>query len=124
MFREGEKEMSPVFYQPNWFWIIRIAVLGGLCLLHLLRISQVRTDMVSRSAERERIARDLLHDMLQNVQGLILKIHAEVKQMAPEDPVRQALENTLDRADEVLAKCSNQVQSLLGTDSLGTCPRM
>src|ERR1700759_1405925 len=103
---KGRKKMCPGFYQPNWFWVISIAVgLGVLCLLHRLRVSQVRVDMGRRSDEKERIAQDLLHTMLQNVQGLILKIHATVKQMAPEDPARQALEETLDRADEVLAQC-------------------
>ena len=112
--------MCPGFYQLNWFWVISIAVgLGVLCLLHLLRISQMRTGMVRRSAEKDRIVQDLLHTMLQNVQGLILKIHVVVKQMAPEDPARQALEETLDRADEVLAECSDQVQSQLGADSHG-----
>lgn len=106
--------MSPEFYQSKWVWIAGIAVgLGGLCLLHLLRLSQVRADMERRLAEKNRIAQNLLHTMLQNVQGLILKIHAVVKQMAPEDPARQALEDLLDRFDEVLAETSNQVRSLL-----------
>jgi signal transduction histidine kinase len=118
-----EKEMSPGFYQSNWFWVAGIAAgLGGLCLLHLLRVSQVRAGMEGRLAEKDRIAQDLLHTMLQNVQGLILKIHAVAKQMAPEDPMRQALENTLDRADEVLAESSNQLRSLLGPDSLSDLP--
>jgi hypothetical protein len=116
---KGKFEMNPDFYRSNWFWGIAIAVgLGGLCLLHLLRVSQVRADMERRLAEKDRIAQDLFDALLQNVQGLILKIHAVVKQMAPEEPARQALEDTLDRADEVLAESSNQVRSLLGTDSL------
>lgn len=110
--------MSPEFYQSKWFWVAGIAVgLGGLCLLHLLRISQVRADMERRLAERERIVQDLLHTMLQNVQGLVLKIHAVVKQMAPEDPARRALQNTLDRFDQLLAEISNQVRSLLSGSS-------
>jgi|SRR5690349_24189735 len=104
--------MSPDFYQSNWFWIVGIAVgLGGLCLLHVLRVNRLRADMERRLAQKNRMAQDLLHTMLQNVQGLILKIHAVVKQMAPEDPARQALEDMLDRFDEVLAESSNQVRS-------------
>jgi len=106
--------MSPDFYRSNWFCVIGIAVgLGGVCLLHLLRVSQVRTDMERRLAEKDRIAQDAFHTMLQNVQGLILKIHAVVKQMPPEEPAREALENTLDRFDQLLAEISNQVRSLL-----------
>ena len=105
--------MSPELYQSKWFWVAVIVVgLAGLCLL-LLRAGQARADMERRLAEKDRIAQDLLHAMLQNEQGLILKIHAVVKQMAPEDPPRQALEAMLDRADELLAERSDHVRSLL-----------
>ena len=115
--------MSPDFYQSNWFWVVGIAIgLGGLCLFHLLRVSQVRADMEGRLAEKDRIARELLHTMLQNVQGLILKIHAVVMQMAPEEPARQVLEDTLDRANEVLAESGNQIRSLLRTESFDDLP--
>lgn len=111
---KGELEVSSEFYQPKWVWVAGIAVgLGGLCLLHLLRVSQVRADMERRLAEEDRIYQDLIHTMLQNVQGLVLKIHALVKQMPPEEPARQALQDTLDRFDGVLAETSNQVRSLL-----------
>lgn len=112
--------MNPEFYQWKWFWVAGIAAgLGGLCLLRVLRVSQVRADMERRLAEKDQIAQDLLHTMLQNIQGLILKIHAVAKQMAPEEPARQALEGTLDRFDEVLAESSNQVRKLLGSGALG-----
>lgn len=112
--KKGELEVSPEFYQSKWFWVAGSAVgLGGLCLLHLLRISQVRADMKRRLAKEDRIAQDVLHTMLQNLQGLVLKIHAVVKQMAPEEPARRALQDLLDRADEALAECSGQIQSLL-----------
>ena len=106
--------MSPGLYQSKWVWVAGSVVgLGGLCLLHRLRVSQVRADMERRLAEEDRIAQDVLHTMLQNIQGLILKIHAVVRQMAPEEPARQALEDMLDRADQVLAESSNQVRSRL-----------
>lgn len=105
--------MSLEFYQSKWFCIAGIVVgMGGLCMLHLLRVAQVRADMECRLAEKERIAQDLLHTIQQNVQGLILKIHAVVKQMPAEEPERQALEAMLDRADELLAEISNQVRNL------------
>jgi hypothetical protein len=111
---KGELQVSSEFCQSKWFWVAGSVVgLGGLCLLHVLRVGQVRADMEGRLAEKDRIAQDLLHTMLQNVQGLILKIHAVVKQMAPEEPARQALENTLDRFDQLLAEISNQARSLL-----------
>jgi len=111
--------VSLEFYQSKWFWVAGIAVgLGGLCQLHLLRVRQARTDMEGRLAEKDRIARELIESLLQNVQGLILKIHAVVKQVPHEEPARQALENTLDRADEVLAESSNQIRSVLDNGSV------
>ena len=106
--------MDPEFCQSKWYWVAGIAVgLSGLCLLHVLHVSRVRADMERRLAEKDRIAQNAFHTMLQNVQGLILKIHAVVMQMPPEEPARQALENTLDRFDQLLAEISNQVRSLL-----------
>lgn len=107
--------MSPEFYLSKWLWVAGVAV--GMCLLHLLRVSRVRAEVERRLAERERIAQDLLHTMLQNVQGLVLMIYAVMRKMAPEDPARQAVEETLDRFDQLLAEISNQVQSLFDRDS-------
>ena len=106
--------MSPDFFPSKGFWVAGIAVgLGGLCLLHLLRIGQVRADMKRRMDEKDRIAREIMDALLQNILGLILKIHAVVKQLPPEEPARQALENTLDRADEVLIESTNQIRTAL-----------
>jgi len=123
MFREGEKEMSPNFYQSNWFWVVGIALgLGGLCLLHLLRVSQVRTDMEGRLAEKDRIAQDLLDALLQDVLGLILKIHAGVAQIPSQEPARQTLGEILDHADRVLAESSDRVRTLLRTEPINDLP--
>jgi len=122
-FRQGEKEMSPDFYRSNWFWVIGIAVgLGGLCLLHLLRVGQVRADMERRSAEKERIAQDLLDALLQDVLGLILKIHTVVAQLPHDQPARQTLGEILDHADRVLAESSDRIRSLLPTEPFNDLP--
>jgi len=59
-----------------------------------------------------------LHDtLLQSVQGLILKVHAGVGQLAREDPVaaRQTLERALHYADQVMSEGRDRVRNLRST---------
>ena len=115
--------MSPDFYQSKWFWVIGIAVgLGGLCLLHLFRASQMRADMEGRLAEKDRIAQDLFDALLQDILGLILKIHAGVAQIPCEEPARQTLGEILDHADRILSESSDRVRSLLCTEPFNDLP--
>src|SRR5262249_15125500 len=64
--------------------------------------------------ERERIARDLHDTLLQSVQGLILKFDAVARKIPAEEPTRRAIEETLDRADEVLAEGRDRARTLRG----------
>ena len=62
--------------------------------------------------------------MLQSFQGLILKFHAGVRQIAREDPGRQTLERALDYADEVLAEGRDRIRNLrTPTISFGGLPK-
>ncbi|HET9787929.1 MAG TPA: ATP-binding protein, partial [Pyrinomonadaceae bacterium] len=87
-----------------------------LTALYQLRLRQVahvmRGRMEERLAERERIARDLHDTLLQSVQGLILKFHAVSKQIPPDLPAHDALEKTLDHADQVLAEGRDSIRNL------------
>jgi len=74
------------------------------------RIIELRLD--ERVDERTRIARELHDSLLQNVQGLILKIHAIAKRMPAADLTRQEIEKTLDYGDQVLAEGRDRVRSL------------
>jgi signal transduction histidine kinase len=61
--------------------------------------------------------------MLQSVQGLILRIHAVAKQIPRGEAAHEALEKTLDRADQVLAEGRDRIQNLRGTaESLKDLP--
>jgi signal transduction histidine kinase len=71
--------------------------------------------MEERLEERERIARDLHDTLLQSVQGLILKFHAVAKQIPSDEPAHDALEKTLDHADEVLAEGRDRLRNLRAT---------
>lgn len=109
--------IDPAYYQTTWFRVaVFIAFLLLLAAIYQLRLQQVarqvRGRMEERLEERERIARDLHDTLLQSVQGLILKFHAVSKQIPGDMPAHNALEKTLDHADEVLAEGRARIQNL------------
>ena len=120
--------IAPAYYQATWFRLAGVAALAALlAAVYRLRLRQatrqVRMRMEVRLEERERIARDLHDTLLQSVQGLILKFDAVGKRIPREDPARQAIEETLDRADEILAEGRDRVRSLRGSAAaLGDLP--
>lgn len=120
--------IAPAYYQTTWFRVLMVAafllVLGVLYQLRLRQVArQVRGRMEERIEERERIARDLHDTLLQSVQGLILKFHAVSKQIPADEPARDALEKTLDHADQVLAEGRDRVRNLrTHADSLSDLP--
>ena len=109
--------IAPAYYQTAWFRVsvvvLFLLVLGVLYQLRLRQVARVvRGRMEERLEERERIARDLHDTLLQSVQGLILKFHAVLKQIPADMPAHNALEKTLDHADEVLAEGRDRIHNL------------
>jgi signal transduction histidine kinase/ligand-binding sensor domain-containing protein len=109
--------IEPAYYQTIWFrvagLIVFLLLIGVIYQLRLQQVArQVRGRMEERLEERERIARDLHDTLLQSVQGLILKFHAVLKQIPSDTPAHNALERTLDHADEVLAEGRARIQNL------------
>ena len=120
--------IAPAYYQTAWFRIavviLLLLVLGALYQLRLRQVARVvRGRMEERLEERERIARDLHDTLLQSVQGLILKFHAVSKQIPADLPAYDALEKTLDHADEVLAEGRDSIRNLrVNSASLSDLP--
>jgi ligand-binding sensor domain-containing protein/signal transduction histidine kinase len=120
--------IAPAYYQTTWFRVALVAVfLIVLAMLYQLRLRQVawqvRGRMEERLEERERIARDLHDTLLQSVQGLILKFHAVSKQIPADAPAHDALEKTLDHADQVLAEGRDRIRNLrVNAESLSDLP--
>jgi ligand-binding sensor domain-containing protein/signal transduction histidine kinase len=109
--------IAAAYYQTAWFRVavvlLFLLALGALYQLRLRQVARVvRARMEERLEERERIARDLHDTLLQSVQGLILKFSAVSKQIPPDLPARNLLENTLDHADEVLAEGRDRIRNL------------
>lgn len=112
--------IAPAYYQTVWFRVsLAAGFLGLLAALYQLRLrqatQQVRLRMEGRHEERERIARELHDTLLQSVQGLILKFDAVAKQIPGDEPARQAIEKTLDHADQILAEGRDRVRNMRAT---------
>ncbi|MDP9124474.1 MAG: histidine kinase [Pseudomonadota bacterium] len=110
-------ELPPAVYQTWWFRLLCIppmlALAWWLMRWRVHRLAQRFADRhEAMLVERERIARDLHDTLLQSVQGLILRLQANVNRMPSDDPIRQTLERTVDRAEEVLAEARGQVTGL------------
>ena len=67
--------------------------------------------MDERVGERTRIARDLHDTLLQSFQGLMLRLQA-VDDLLPQGEAKDELEQTLDRADQVVAEGRKAVHDL------------
>lgn len=109
--------IPPTFVQT---WPFRVAALIGfgllLWLLYSLRLRQVAQRInerfEARSAERDRIARELHDTLLQGVQGLIMRVHAIAERLPHDDPTRSAIDKTLDRAEDLMVEGRNRVHDL------------
>lgn len=120
-------EIPPTFLQSRVFMALCV-VLGALALwvAYSLRLEQmagrVRSRLEERIRERERIARELHDTLLQSVQGLVLRFYAAVERMQEDDPNRQDLRHTIERADHVILDARERVRLLRTTDNLGDLP--
>lgn len=107
----------PAFYQTGWFYALcTLAGVGVLGALHRMRTqrvaARVRERLEARLGERERIARDLHDTLLQGVQGLIWCFQAATDQIPKEEPARELMEQSLDRADRLLGESRDRVKGL------------
>lgn len=110
-------EIPPTFFQTRWFillCLVPVILLGWL--VYRLRLRQVagriRSQIETRMAERERIARDLHDTLLQSVQGLILRFQAVANGVPAELPARANMESALEQAEEVLVEGRERVRDL------------
>jgi signal transduction histidine kinase/ligand-binding sensor domain-containing protein len=112
-----EVSLPPTFLQSIWFKLIVVAALMSLVwALYSLRVRQVSAALEARflvrTAERERIARELHDTLLQGFQALMLRFQAVSNKLPKDHPLHQDLEQALDRADTVLAEGRSRVRDL------------
>ena len=109
--------IAPAFYQTGWFYALcGLACVGVLAALYRVRVrqvaAQVRGRLEARLSERERIARELHDTLLQGMQGLIWRFQAAADRLSPDEPARALLEQSLDRADQLLGESRDKVKDL------------
>jgi hypothetical protein len=109
--------IPPTFVQTIWFDVLVAGLVAGLLWTgYTLRLRSVTRDihgrMEERLQERERIARELHDTLLQGTYGLVLRFQAVADQIDHADPVRQSINDALERADKVVAEGRDRVEGL------------
>jgi signal transduction histidine kinase/ligand-binding sensor domain-containing protein len=107
---QGDKlsfTIPPTFYETSWFLVC--LALAGLLLIYAIFIVRLRVStrlvegrMNERLLERDRIARELHDTLLQGFQGIVLRLHGTTRLLPDANPARLSLEDTMDRADQIL----------------------
>jgi signal transduction histidine kinase len=99
--------IPPKFYQTNLF--LACLALAGLLLIYATFIVRLRVStqlvegrMNERLLERDRIARELHDTLLQGFQGVVLRLHGAARLLPNSSRARLSLEDTMDRADQIL----------------------
>jgi signal transduction histidine kinase/ligand-binding sensor domain-containing protein len=110
-------DVAPTVVQTLWFRAACVmAALLALLGLHQWRIQrqvfQLQARMNERLDERGRIARELHDTLLQAVQGLVLKVHGASVRLAPQEPVRELLDQALEQAENTIVEGRNLVRDL------------
>lgn len=106
---------------PPWWntWWCRLSYSALIILAawsaYLYRLKQITQDfnirLEVRVTERSRLARDLHDTLLQSFQGLILRLQA-VEELLPPGRVKDAMDQTLERADQAIAEGRRAVYDL------------
>src|SRR5262249_28611730 len=109
--------ISPAFYQTRWCYALcSLLCLMALVALYKLRMrqvgAQIHARLEERLAERERIARELHDTLLQGVQGLIWRFQAATDCIPPGEKAREQLEQSIERAERLLAESRDRVKGL------------
>lgn len=110
-------EIPPTFLQ-SWKFKALCAALAGLLLwfVYQLRMRvlahRIRSRLLDRMRERERVARDIHDTLLQSIQALMLRFQLAVDGLPADAKARRELEEAMDRADEVVAEGRDRLRDL------------
>lgn len=108
--------ITPPWWSTNWFRALCVAIfLTSLWAGYQFRVRQLlwKFNMASeaRLNERMRIARELHDNLLQTVQGFMLRLQAVIETM-PAGAAKNELEETLDIGDRAIVEGRQAVQDL------------
>lgn len=110
-------EVNPAFYQTLWFrTLLVITFLLVVWLAYVMRVSLIarryRLLLHERSAERERIARDLHDTLLQDMQGILLQIELWARGSALSDAQRDSAIKIEDKMRNMLIDGRDTISAL------------
>nr|WP_314547066.1 triple tyrosine motif-containing protein [uncultured Massilia sp.] len=110
-------EIAPTVVQTTWFRLLcALFAIGLLVLAHRWRMRRLAQRLDERYrerlAERERISRALHDTLLQNMQALILRLHAAVKPMERGSEARGRIDAILDQADIAMMEAREELKGL------------
>lgn len=113
--------VPPTFMQTRWFTALLVTVALLLAfLLYRLQLEsakqRIRERLLARSAERERIARELHDSFFPGVEALLLHIHAASSKLPLAPSARASINDAFDQADGVMAQGRGLVYDLRQTD--------
>ena len=94
-------EIPPTFLQGWPLKLLCAILVAGL--LWLGRALRIRSRLVDRLRERERVARDIHDALVQAIQALMLYVQLALDRLPTDDPARRDLEQAMDQTDEVVA---------------------
>ena len=108
--------ITPPWWNTNWFRAVYVAIfLALLWAAYQFRVRQLlwKFNMASeaRLTERTRIARELHDNLLQTVQGFMLRLQA-VNETIPPGTIKDELEETLEIGDRAVVEGRQAVQNL------------
>jgi len=111
--------VAPSWYETVWFRSLAIlAFLGLLIATYLTRVSRIEREInlrfEERITERMRIARELHDTLLQSLQGLILSFSTFSTKVTATPEVREEIERSLERADQLVISGRERIRDLRG----------
>jgi len=108
--------VAPMWYQ-TWLFYVGLALVLILLIAaaYVLRVRVVTQRLRIRTAERERIARDLHDTLLQGFQGLVLRFQV-IRKHAGSDKARDMIDHALARADDALVQGREKVAAVRRAD--------
>jgi signal transduction histidine kinase len=110
-------ESAPPLVRSTWLRVMgALAAVGLLALIHHWRMRRLAQRLDERYrerlAERERISRALHDTLLQNMQALILRLHAAIKPMERGSEARGRIDAILDQADIAMMEAREELKGL------------
>lgn len=120
-----EFRILPPIYRRWWFYLVCVALLGGLAyLVYWLRLRRVRAEFAAVLGERNRIAREIHDTLAQDLVGVSLQVEvaAQMVRRGNLAGTAEQLERTRRLVQEGIADARESIWELRATTAEGSLP--